>query len=350
MNEIVTKDWSDLPSIWNEVLANNPKAIPLQFYEFLTFTGKGKPYRKDLFRTIGLKEINLVLYANNTPIAIAPLLYKKHKKATIVYFRGHFTSACQLGFVSGNWSYDDFKFLMEGIRSMLGNVSFFLDRVLADSPDAYYLMEYMQSANIEKHDCYAIPIPDDHGEWFDGLKKSVRHHIRNSANRLKKNQITSDTTFYVSKKVDEDIYKDMIMVYADRFIVKNNFKLGPFRPIAKKALHHLLLKDKMTQWLNNVENCFHVIVYMNNEIAAIACGQILKDKRILFHRLAINTKYGKYSPGAVLFDSTMRFLSQQKRGKRIDVDRLDLSKEDYGGLHYKRAYGGKLYHKYSFVE
>ena len=70
MKEIIAKKWSDLSPIWHALYNNCATATPFQSYEFLTFTGKGKPYRKDLFRLIGVKEWNLVLYENGKAIAI----------------------------------------------------------------------------------------------------------------------------------------------------------------------------------------------------------------------------------------------------------------------------------------
>lgn len=350
MKEIVKRDWAELASIWNELFDQNPVASPFQSYEFLSLTGKGKPQREDLFRTLGLKELNVVLYKDHQPVAIAPMLFKTKKGKTIVYFRGHFTVANHLDLIYAALDYEDFQFLMDGIRDMLGGVSFFLDRVYCQSPTSGYLKQYLSSAEIQEHECFAIPIPIHYEDWYCGLHKSHRQKINNTNNRIAKDDILCETTFVVGEQVDSAIYNKMILVYADRFMVKNNFGCGPFHSIVKKILQIFLLHDKITQWLKTADQRVHVIVTMNNEIAAFTSGLICKDKRILCSRLAINTKYGRYSPGAVLLSSIVGYLAQQREAGKTDVEKLDLSQGCRSGMNYKTAYGGEVYYNYTFME
>jgi len=125
MREVVAKKWNELPAIWHDLYDRNQTATTFQSYEFLTYTGRGKAYRKGLFRLLGLREWNLVLYRDGEAVAIAPLLLKNKRGRVTVYLRGHFTVANQLDFIYADWSYDDFKFLMDYIREQLGEVSFF---------------------------------------------------------------------------------------------------------------------------------------------------------------------------------------------------------------------------------
>ncbi|MGI5919922.1 MAG: hypothetical protein ACOX8N_09825, partial [Christensenellales bacterium] len=82
MREVVAKRWDELPAIWHGLYDRNNAATTFQSYEFLTFTGRGKPQRKDLFRLIGVREWNLVLYRDGEAVAIAPLLVKKKRGCT----------------------------------------------------------------------------------------------------------------------------------------------------------------------------------------------------------------------------------------------------------------------------
>ena len=349
MREIIKKEWSELQPIWNELIDNNPISTPFQTYEYLTLTGKGKPQRKDLFRTIGLHELNLVLYVDHVPIAIAPMLYKTKKGKTTVYFRGNFSVADQLDLIYASLSYDDFKYLMDGIRNILGNVSFFLDRVYCETPTSEYLKKYLSSAEIHEIEGFAIPIPECYDDWYQGLRKSRREKIRQSKNRMKTDNVQCTTALYVGEEIDSTLQKDLLLVYADRFLVKNNFHFRAFHKFVKKALQLYLLKDKMTKWLNNADNNIHVIVYMNNEIAAFANGLICKDKRLIGSRLAINTKFKRYSPGAVLISAFVNYLTEEKNAGRIDVEKIDMGGGG-GGMTYKAAFGGEAYHYYFFTE
>ena len=88
----------------------------------------------------------------------------------------------------------------------------------------------------------------------------------------------------------------------------------------------IIMRDKMTRWINRDPNSFHAILYMNNEVAAFANGQILKDKRMCGSRLAINMKYRKYSPGGLIVSAMVRYLIEQTEAGNIDVDTLDMAK------------------------
>ena len=350
MNKVVKKEWAELPSIWNELLDQNPTATPFQSYAYLTFTGKGKSQRNDLFRILGLHELNLVLYADHAPVAIAPLLYKRKNGKATVYFRGHFTAANQLDIVYAALRYDEFQFLMDGVREILGDVSFFLDRVYCKSPTSDYLKKYLASAEIQEHEGYALSIPEHYEDWFTGLHKSPRQKINNTKNRMAKDNIQCTTAFYVREKIDPSVYKKMMLIYVDRFLIKNHFCFGPFQYIVEKALQIYLTKDRMSRYLNNGDCGFHVVVYMNQEVAAFISGLFCKDKRILCNRLAINTKFGRYSPGAVLLSEIIRYLAEQKEANRIDSELLDMGQGCQGGMSYKTAYCGEGYINYTFIE
>ena len=348
MRELVKKEWSELSNVWNELFDHNPTATPFQSYAFLSATGKGKPQRKDMFRMIGLHELNLVLYKDQVPIAIAPLLYKTKKGKTTVYLRGHFTAVNQLDFIYASLSYDDFAFLMDGIQRLLGDVSFYFDWINHQSPTSAYLKKYLPSAIIHEIKCYAIPVPQTYDDWYQSLHKSVRRQIRKSQNRIAADNIECTTSFFVKETIDPSTYKEMMMVYADRFLIKNKIDFGPFQSIVRKLLQGFLLRDKMTQWLNRANLSYHVVVHMNHEIAAFASGIICKNKRIISNRLAIYTKYARYNPGAILLSSVISHLTEQRKTGGIDIDTFDMSQGGLGGMAYKIAFGGDVYTNYIF--
>ena len=350
MKKIVEKEWSALSPIWNKLYNNNNNATPYQSYEYLTFTGKGKAQREDLFRLIGVKELNLVLIKNDEIIAIAPLLIKRQHKKNMVFFRGHFTTAHQLDFIYKDWKYEDLKFLMDGIRRLLGDVSFFLDRVSEKTVTCKYLNSYFSSEYIERRECYAIPIPDNYDEWYNNLRKSVRRNMTTMKNRIKRDQIKWSLDFFCRRVVDHRTCKEMMKIYANRFMVKNNFQFGPLSKPVNWILMMFLLRDKMTKWLNIAENNFHAVVYMNDEIAAMSSGLICKDKRIIGSRLAINTKYAKYSPGGLLLSSQIKYIIEQNESGKLNIDQLDLSEGGDGGMSYKQAYGGLVHYVYTFMD
>ena len=350
MHKIVKKEWSELQPIWNELVTANPVATPFQSYEYLSFTKKGKPSHKAPFRLCGVRELNVVLYSDNKPIAIAPMLYKKQKGKTTVYLRGQFTALNQLDFIYADLCYDDFKFLMDGIRDLLGDVSFFFNRIYFLSPTKDYLKQYLPSAEMQKHEGFAIPIPKTYDDWYKSLSKSVRATLNLSRNRIKKDNIQCTTKFYFGDTLDSDTYEEMLSVYVDRFLIKNNIRLGILKPLAKKVLSVYVHKEKMMRFISNSSHSYHIVVYMNHQIAAFGNGLLCNNKRMLGSKLAINSAFKRYSPGAVLIRSSIEYLSEQKDSGGIAIDQFDMGRGGEGGMAYKRSYGGEPYYNYTFIE
>lgn len=351
MREVVAKEWEELLPIWNDLYDRNQTNTPFQSYDFLTFTGRGKPYRKDLFRLLGLREWNLVLYRDGEPVAIAPLLLKKKRGSFMVYFRGHFTVADQLDFIYADWSYDDFMFLMDYITEQLGRASFFLDRVSEKTVTCQYLKQYFANKKIEEHECFAIPVPKDYDEWRRSLSRSMRQNLSTHRNRMKRDNVDCSFRFICGEKLDRSLCRRMMWVYADRFLVKNGFRCGPFRVLVIRALQAFLLRDQMTRWMNRAGGNFHAVLNINGEVAAFASGLICRDKRLLISRLAILTKYARYSPGHTLISATMRYVIEQNRTGALDIKQLDLSQGgSQNGMAYKQALGGKVHRNYLFYD
>jgi len=350
MSKIVKKKWNELLPVWQEINTQNKDATPYQSYELLTFTKKGKPYFKDPFRLVGLKELNLVLYNENEAIAIAPMLVKKKSNKYMVYLRGHFTKTDLLDFIHKGWSYDDFKFLIDGIKELLGNTSFLFGRISENSVTCGYLKEYFATGKIEEYDCYAIPVPQCYDDWFLNLHKSTRKNITRHMNRLDDDKISWKPVFYCCRPIEKNTCKAMMNLYARRYLEKNRLKFGPLSSVVTKLMAIGLSRDQITQWLNSAQNNFHVILYMNNEIAALICGLISKNQCIIFTRLAINLKYSKYGPGGLLLSCLMQNVIEQNKNGTLDIKLLDLGEGGGNGMEYKRMHGGERYNIYTFTD
>jgi len=350
MREVVVKKWGELKPIWNDLYDRNAAATPFQSYDFLTFTGRGKSYRKDPLRLFALREWNLVLYNDGEAVAIAPLLIKRKNGNVMVYLRGHFTVANQLDFIYSDWSYDDFNFLMDYITEKLGRASFFLDRVSEKTVSCQYLKQYFTSKRIEEHECFALPVAASYDEWLCSLNKSPRQNLSNRYHRLERDNIDWSVHFVCGERLNRHLCRQMMWVYADRFLIKNNYCSGPCRMLATRALQAYLLRDKMTRWMNRADCNFHAVLTINGEVAAFASGLACRDKRILLSRLAILTKYSKYSPGNILISATLRHIIEQNREGVMEIEQLDLSQGGQCGMSYKKALGGKPHLSYLFYE
>ncbi|MEM5770244.1 MAG: hypothetical protein AAGU32_18450, partial [Bacillota bacterium] len=245
MRKIIQEDWQEIEAKWRRLFTSNGSASPFQSYDFLTFTRKGKPYRNDPFRLVGLKELNLVLYRDNEPIAIAALLFKKKKKKHLCYMRGHFTAANYLDFVyQPNLSYEDFQFLMDGIKSRLGNVSFQFDRVPEESVTGRYLREYFSPGEIDVNEGAYIPLTQSYESWLSSLHKSTRQSLNNHRNRLIRDQVKWSVRYYYGS-IDDKAYQQALNLCVSRILTKNRFRFGPLTKPVQRIISVLLRKEKL---------------------------------------------------------------------------------------------------------
>ena len=348
MREVHEKKWSDLSPIWHEFYQKNQKATPYQSYEFLTFTKRGKPYRNDLFRLLGVREWNLVLYRDENPVAIAPLLIKKQRGKYKVVLRGHFTAANQLDFIYDDISYDDFKFLMDYIKSKLGRVSFLLDRISEKTVTCEYLKKYFSLDCIDEEECYAIPIATDYDEWLKGLSRSARGNLSTYCNRLEREGLEWSVDVYCGRRIDKKLYRKMMYVYVDRFVEKNGINLGIFRRPVACLLQAFLMCDRLTRWMSREADSFHAVLSIGPDVAAFASGVCCRGGRIIVSRLSISTAQSRYGPGGILISSILRYIIAQNKSGAMDIKELDLSQGGHGGMSYKQTYGGQVHYCYVF--
>ena len=290
MRKIHEKKWSELSAVWHEFYEKSLTATPFQSYEFLTFTKKGKSYRRDLFRLVGIKEWNLVLYDDGKPVAIAPLLIKKKQGKYRVYMRGHFTAANQLDFIYESWSYEDFKFLMDYIQDKLGHVSFMLDRVSEKTVTCGYLKTYFASRKIEENECFSIPIPARYNEWLETLSRSSRRNLTKYCNRLERENLVWSVDFYCNQSIGEALCGQMMRVYASRFLEKNGFCFGIIRVAVIRLLQIFMMRDKMTRWMNRGDGNYHAVLRIGAEVGAFYSGRIYRGKRVISSRVGLHTK------------------------------------------------------------
>lgn len=350
MREIVQKGWRETEAVWHQLFNNSGSASPFQSYDFLTFTGKGKPYRTDLFRLVGLKELNLILYRDGEPIAVAALLFKKKKKRHMCYMRGHFTGANYLDFVyHRGLTYEDFRFLMDGIKGMLGDVSFQFDRIPGDALTCQYMKLYFASDRIVPYECAYIPLTQSYDDWLQSLRKSVRQSMKNRCNRMERDHIEWSVDYFRGPSVDKTAYRKAMLVCAERFLTRCHFHFGSLSKLAGQALAVLLLKEKLMQWISRSEDSFTAILYMNGEVAAFANALVCRGKLLSGVRFAISSKYAKYSPGGLLINSMVRYLIDQNRQGAVQIDLLDMGQGVSGGSAYKYSYGGVPCYQYYFM-
>ena len=342
MRKIATKKWSELKTDWQRLQDVNAAASPFQSYEFLSRTGKGNLFYTEPFRLVGLKELNLVLYEDGEPIAVAALLHKKTKGRHLCYLRGHFTAASYLDIMhKPGSSYADFQALMDEAKKQLGSVAFQFDRIRDDTVTSRYMSAYFASGETNRHECARISLEQSYDSWLQSLHKSTRQSLNNRRNRLLTDRADWSADIRRGCDVDKSTYKKAMRVCAERYMTKKAFRFGPLSGLAKKALAALLLRENVSQWVAQSADSLVALLRINGEIAAFASMVVCRDKRVTGIRFAISARYARYSPGGLLLSELVRYLIEARQKGELNADQLDMGQGVSGGASYKYAYGGE---------
>jgi len=339
--------WSELSKIMQEIPPNCIADMSVyQTLKYLSITGKGRKFvLSNPWNLKGVRDINIVQYCDKKVCAIAPLLINNNKKEIVL--RGHYTTAGQLGFIhTQDWPYEAFCNMIATIQDKYANFSIKFDRIKQDTLCCDYFIKYCDNTNfsITQSPCVSICISDGYEAWFDNLSRSARSNIRNSHNRVKKANISMQLKVSSGGKEKLVNIWNRMCLYSKRMLVKLNYDYGILNTLACYAEAVNKYADPMTKALNRMEESFNAELFFDGKLVAFLSGFIYEGNRLILPRVAIDSEFGTYRPGALLINETIKYLSSD--AKELKVEQFDLSR---GDEHYKYHYGGETYYNYAFI-
>lgn len=339
--------WNELNKVYLEIPSNTFSDISIyQTIEYLTITGKGRKFTVSNFRNLkSVEEENIIQYRDHKVCSIAPLLINKKKKEVVL--RGHYTSAGQLGFIhTQNWSYEAFCELMEAIQKKYKNYIIKFDRIKQDTLCWKYCNEYFRNYNssISNSSCVSVCISNGYDAWFESLSKSTRQNIRTSYNRINKANISMQLKFSRGGKEKAITTWKRLFLYSKRTLVKNNYPTGFIGKLIIIAEAINKYADPMTKALNRMEESFNAEVFFDGKLVAFLRGFISEENRLFIPQLTIDSEFGFYSPGGILINETIKYLSLNL--DNVKIEHFDLQS---GNQPYKMNYGGEIYYNYTFI-
>ncbi len=230
-----------------------------------------------------------------------------------------------------NFSGEDYR---EGIKELfrfLKMESITFNWVLPESP----LYKYAQEMGTEQTeiDCVALEFGKSYDDYYGGLSKNTRQNIRTAYNRLAKDEVQLKFKL-VKGKIDRKTLNQMIEIYCNRHVERYGAKQSSL----KKA--YLKYFDFATNFYKKNADTYNALLYCNEKLVAFFTGSKSGD-RIVVPRLSIDGEYGKYSPGVLLINETVKALTEEGQ-----IRVLDLSK---GEEKYKYTMGGERYALYKFA-
>ena len=193
----------------------------------------------------------------------------------------------------------------------------------------------------EKVNNVQIPLKNDYETYYQGLSKHARQNIRTAYNRIERNGEKLQVHFYPLYSGDKEILnsaREANKAYSEIELkrLKSRYQLKGIRFFVKKVRVKLFNLG----WANMpFSMTLFADVSINDEVAAYAkCFLDLVHQKITVPNLAIDIKYGFYSPGIVLVNELVRYCQ--------NIDGVSYLSMGRGEETYKYEMGGEPYITY----
>lgn len=198
------------------------------------------------------------------------------------------------------------------------------------------LEEWGYGCQLKPNDNVCIHAGSDYDGWYAALSKHTRQNVRTAYNRMNSDGMQMRYELYRGKKPDRKTLNQIIDLYCAR----HSARYGVETSRAKKL--YLRYLDFSTTCLQNYKDNFCAVLYLNDRLAAFMAGMVEKEgSAVVIPRLSIEDDFGRYSPGVVLINETVKRMTTEQ-----NIGNLDLSK---GAEGYKLSMGGTLYHTYDIT-
>ena len=180
--------------------------------------------------------------------------------------------------------------------------------------------------------CGRIYIKDSYEDYFNGLSKNSRQNIRTSYNRLKTDNREIRLEVFDKSTLNKKIINMQQSLYVKRYVEKN--KSNKLAGLFKK------IYEPISSIINSMDEMMSFVVFIDNEIAGYLTGLINKtNNSITIPRLAIDTKFSRYSPGNLLVNESIKYIHDKKLFTLFDLGIGDES--------YKYVMGAENYVAYN---
>lgn len=325
-------DSVELQKIWKAFYRGNRYLFPYQSYEYNQVA-----YRCFRFQTHCLSEkyFFYVYYQDKTPRAILPLMLKQKK----LYIFGDFESAGALDFIyPEDAGPEDFAGAITELKK-IHSEELYINSLNVRSK----LYEFLVLQGREKPEalrqtgsriCVKIPF-NDYDSYYNSLTRNNRQNLRTAYNRLEKDGLSWKLAVDRKVRLHSKSYQDEFAIYVKRESERGNTDRGFFSKLRLKYT------DTVMVALRNLNNSYDFKFYIGEDLAAFMMGLESENNEVIVPKLAIDSRFSKYSPGKLMINEAVKYLITNG-----NIRTLDLSK---GEEKYKYDMGGTEHINYSFA-
>lgn len=193
----------------------------------------------------------------------------------------------------------------------------------------------MKKYNPQPVICTYADLHNSYDEYLSSLTKHERHHIKNAYNRLENEKKVVSLKVYYKQPLPPEELSKIVELYAARRKSRYGRAGGNFNKLFFRYLSICSVAMKKT------DNFVHFILYIDNYPAAFYNGFLPRENgAITIPRLAINIEYGRFSPGILLLNESIKKILELGIANKIDFMK--------GQERYKYEMGGKEHMYYNF--
>jgi hypothetical protein len=240
-------------------------------------------------------------------------------------------------FIYSNNVSEDFieKIMYQIVKDMqVSEISF--SNVKSDAK-LFLVLKKQPTFQLQPLDCVNIHLKSSFEEYLNGLSKNVKQNLRTANNRIAKNNIDKEITFFTQKEAHLIDFKELKNIYKRRSSHKK-------KSVTLKSKIYAFLDDPFQKEmdmfdLKSIKTTDFVlgILKLDHEIGAYFFG-LKTEKGIEINRVAINDAFKFYSPGMVLLSEFIKNCIDE------EYEYLDLT---VGDEKYKYDLGGTTHQIYN---
>lgn len=329
------KHLRNLETDWNRIYDANPNLSAFQSFDFNLAVRSVSRFSP---RRVALSPRFYVFYGLSGEVRmIAPLFVGRGRESrTVSLFTDHLPAGCADLIYPADLTQQEFDTALSLISRELNDPFFVFNKVNQNSQMNGFLRQ--GEAHIHKSSksiCMEIPVEESYSTYWEGLRKSARENIRNAHNRLTSDGCTCELKLLQGDRLSSGTIRKIMDIYIKR---RSEFEYEGLRGILLGfAKRHL---NPVTKALKSSNNTFCAILELDSIPAAFTAGFERPGGRIVLTFLAIDSDWGRYSPGGILITEIMKQLHAQKSHISLDLTRDNEA--------YKYRYGGKEYYNFDY--
>ncbi len=334
-------NFGSLETIWINLYEGNEFLTPYSSFQFNKIFYK--TYRFGLHRVFLKAAFYEVIDNHENTIMIIPLFGNDQK----YYIFGDLAGTGYLDFIyKRDCTYEDFDKTFKLLGYELKGSKLLLHKINQKSKLNDYAASntaFRRNGMVDEDICVNISFDSDYDEYFKALSKSVRQNIRTNRNRMEREGLNHRVDIIMDEVVPSKVRGEMIRVYNQRIVEKYassevSIFIKAVRALAEAARRYV---NPITISTANMSGNFNSILYIDNSLVAFLSGYITDNgTTVIIPRHAMDSKYSRYGPGALLISETIKWLTQNTTIRNLDLSR--------GSEKYKYSLGGKEHYNYSY--